>query len=44
MGQQTLEQTSEMSALLPKADIRRSGWDLRKVPEADALWAWGQIV
>ena len=30
---QTLEQASEMSALPPKADIRLSGWDVRKVPK-----------
>jgi hypothetical protein len=31
-----------MSALPPKADIRRGGWDVRKVPFADmARWrAW----
>jgi hypothetical protein len=32
---QTLEQTGEMSALPPIADIRQCGWDVRKVPIAD---------
>src|SRR5215469_18903806 len=35
LGQKrTLEYVSAMSALLPKADIHRAGWDVRFVPEA----------
>jgi hypothetical protein len=42
LGQKrTLSDISAMSALPPKADIRQSGLDVRFVPKADILAAFG---